>query len=49
MQDINDLALKMQMRMLMVSKKVKRQKVEPAYAKEHGSTNDNELENLGIK
>lgn len=50
MQDINDLALKMQMRILMVSKKIKRQEVEPpvkVYAREHCF--DNGLRNPGIK
>ena len=43
MQNINDLALKMQMQMFMVSKKNKRQEIEPlvkAHTKEHASTND---------
>jgi len=50
MQDINDLALKMQMRILMVSRNIKRQEVEPpvkVYAGEHWV--DNGLGNPGIK
>ena len=47
MQDINDLALKMQMRILMVSKKIKRQEVEPpvkVYARELASTTGWEIQ-----